>query len=1215
MMPATDESRPEATAHGAPFPDSARIPQNLAAALREAAQKDTTLRYLEADGTETLQSYAELLTEATQIAAGLKAANLANDFVILQLSKNADLIAAFWGCTLSGYIPVPVPVQLSCEDDQSTPLSGALSLLKKAAVLTSQTLIEGLNLSSQSLTIEALRMAKPQGFSLPSPEPDDLALLLLTSGSTGTSKGVMLTHQNLRVSAYGMATVNGLSADDITLNWMPLEHVASLVMFHITEVYLGCCQIHVSRDRILKNPLTWLDLLERYQATATWAPNFAYGLINDQSAEIASRQTNRRWNLSSVRWMGNGAEAVVGQTAQRFLQLLEPHQLAPTAVSPGYGMSETCSGIVHSRQFSIGSNSKFVTVGAPIPGVSIRIVDENNSVASEETIGRLQVKGLTVMAGYYQRPDLNAEVFTDDGWFNTGDLAFLHHGQLTITGRQKDVIIFNGLNYYSHDIESVVETIDGIETSFTAACGVRTPEDATEQLAIFFNPTDSEEIVDLTKRIRTQIVTHIGISPTYIIPLAQAEIPKTAIGKIQRSQLSQRFEQGDFAEQLRQSTNALKQQLSTVNRTQPALERQISQIWQSVLKTTDIGIQESFFDLGGNSLSLMQVLGHLQNQIDPTLTAVTLFQHPTIASLATHLSDAAEPTLQIRSRPKTTVSNNIAIIGMAGRFPGAPDLDTFWQNLQNGVESITFFTDEELLASGIDPALIQNPNYVKASPTLTDVDCFDADFFGYSPKEAKLIDPQQRLLLECAWESLETAGYNPHTYPGAIALYAGATTNTYLLNHVYPQRHTLDPNDTLNVFTLSSMGGFQATVANDKDYLTTRVSYKLNLRGPSINVQTACSTSLVSIHLAAQSLIQGECDIALAGGVSVETPQKAGYLYQEGMILSADGHCRAFDASSQGTLFGSGVGLVVLKRLDEAIAHKDFIYAVIKGSAIGNDGGQKVGYLAPLSEGQARVAAEAIATADIPADSIGYLEAHGTGTQLGDPVEITGLTQAFRLSTKAKQFCPIGSVKTNVGHLNIASGIVGFIKTALAVHHAQIPPSLHFEQSNPQIDFSNSPFYVNTSLTEWPQQKTPRRACVNSLGIGGTNVHMVLEEAVQNQTTVASDRPEIFVLSAKSESVLRSLTQKYISFLADHPDLSIADLCFTAAVGRSHFPHRLAFTARSIQHLQTQLQQWLSSPKPPQAPLKQPFSSLAKVLSQPVWGKNFTTLSLSFAKH
>ncbi len=1218
----------------------AYLAPSLVAALYQASDTNAGIRYIAADGTKTRCTYKQLLAEARQIATGLRriitesddesidvvsntdSSNTSTDhFVILQCSTSHQLLATFWGCILSGCVPVPVSTQPL--PSGTTPLAGALHLLEKSIVITDKNQQAALSqqLSSFEHTVPVLTLENLKRLETTAadkkyfeeqreyhkPCSDRLALLLLTSGSTGMPKGVMLTHKNLQASTYGMATVNNLSSVDVTLNWMPLEHVASLVMFHLTEVCLGCEQIHVAQSRILQDPLSWIDLLETYKVTATWAPNFAYGLVNDQLAN----GTNRSWDLSAVRWMGNGAEAVVGKTARQFLQHLIPYGLSPTAISPGYGMSETCSGVVHSRQFSLETtydSDTFVTVGRPIPGTALRIVDDVDRLLPEGAIGRLQVKGLTVMAGYYQPfdqatdldTDLNAAVFTDDGWFNTGDLGYLKSGALTITGRQKDVIILNGINYYSHDIESVVESIEGIETSFTAACGVRSPESASEQLAIFFHPNDeladTGDIIALVSQIRTRLVDHIGVSAAYVVPVGQAEIPKTAIGKIQRAQLVKWFEAGAFSEQIQQIVQAFQELVKSRGFTSADIETIISSVWQSVLDIKTVGVQDNFFELGGTSLRLMQVLSRLQNEIDPTLTTVELFQYPTIASLTTYLlrtDDAAAP-IKVRARSKSSVSNDIAVIGMAGRFPGAQNLETFWQNLKNGTESITFFSDEELLAAGVEPELLQNPNYVKASPTLDDIDCFDADFFGYSPKEARLMDPQQRLLLECAWESLEAAGYDPFTYEGAIGLYAGATLNTYLLNHVYPNRHTLDSNESMDVFNLSSFGGFQVAIANDKDYLTTRVSYKLNLRGPSINVQTACSTSLVSIHLAAQSLLQGECDMALAGGVSVETPQKAGYLYQDGMILSADGHCRAFDNSSRGTLFGSGVGLVVLKKLEQAIEDKDSIVAVIKGSAVGNDGGQKVGYLAPLSEGQSRVAAEALTLANTPAETIGYVEAHGTGTQLGDPIEIAALSQAFYLSpehikTNVKQFCPIGSVKTNVGHLNIASGVVGFIKTALAVHYGKIPPSLHFKAPNAQIDFANSPFYVNTQLADWPKKETPRRASINSLGIGGTNVHMVLEEMMSEegcQLTALEHKAcknkdgetpfELFCLSAKNEVALRALAQRYRDFLIAQPDVSLADMCFTVAVGRSHFSHRLAIVATDVATIASQLEDWLN---------------------------------------
>ena len=579
----------------------------------------------------------------------------------------------------------------------------------------------------------------------------------------------------------------------------------------------------------------------------------------------------------------------------------------------------------------------------------------------------------------------------------------------------------------------------------------------------------------------------------------------------------------------------------------------------------------------------MQVLSQL-NDSDNSVSAVNLFQYPTIATLANYLSsnqksDAVQQGKQRGElRRKKTGNQDIAIIGMSCRFPGANNIEEFWDNLCNGVESISFFSDREALESGVDPKFLKNPNYVKASPILDNIEEFDAEFWGYSPKEAQLLDPQQRLFLECAWESLEDAGYDPLTYPGDISIYGGAATNTYLLNHIYPNRHQIDERDSLQVMNLSSMGGFQVTVANDKDYLATRTSYKLNLTGSSVNIQTACSTSLVTVHLACQSLINAECDIALTGGVSVHTPQKMGYLYQEGMILSPDGHCRAFDAEAAGTIFGSGAGIVVLKVLERAIEDGDRIYGVIKGSAVNNDGGNKVGYLAPNVDGQARAIAEALAVADIDPASISYVEAHGTGTKLGDPIEIAALTQAFQDQTIEKSYCAVGSVKTNVGHLQMASGIVGLIKTTLCLYHQKIPPSLHFSQPNPQIDFKQSPFYINNQLQDWQVVNYPRRAGVNSLGIGGTNAHLILEEFATEKVEHKVQIPAyLLTLSAKNEAALVELNQKYQDYIVKHPEIDVADICLTSNLGRHHFEYRQAIVAQNKSELVEKLKETANS--------------------------------------
>ena len=486
----------------------------------------------------------------------------------------------------------------------------------------------------------------------------------------------------------------------------------------------------------------------------------------------------------------------------------------------------------------------------------------------------------------------------------------------------------------------------------------------------------------------------------------------------------------------------------------------------------------------------------------------------------------------------------IAIVGMSGRFPGAKNLAEFWQNLKNGVESISFFSRAELEAAGRDPALLNNPDFVNAGSVIDEIELFDASFFGFNPREAEIIDPQQRIFLECAWQALEDAAYDPETFDGSIGVYAGAAMNTYLFNLVS------------NRELMRLVGGFQVMIGNDKDYLTTHVSYKLNLKGPSVVVQTACSTSLVAVCMACESLLGHQCDMALAGGVSIKVPQNTGYLYQEGMINSPDGHCRTFDAEAKGTIGGDGVGIVVLKRLSHALADRDNIYAVIKGSAINNDGALKVGYTAPSVEGQAEVVAMAQAMAGVDPETITYIEAHGTATPLGDPIEIAALTQAFRAGTQQKSFCAIGSVKSNFGHLNAAAGVAGLIKTALMLKHKMLAPTLHFKQPNPGIDFASSPFYVNTKLNEWKRGAAPRRAGVSSFGIGGTNAHAVLEEAPESESSAPSRPVQLLLLSAKTNTALETATTNLVEQLKQNPDANFADVTYTCQVGRRAFSHR-----------------------------------------------------------
>ena len=629
-----------------------------------------------------------------------------------------------------------------------------------------------------------------------------------------------------------------------------------------------------------------------------------------------------------------------------------------------------------------------------------------------------------------------------------------------------------------------------------------------------------------------------------------------------------------------------------------ALAQRLTMIWQELLPGRSIGLHDPFLALGGSSLRLVQLWKRLQTEIAPDLTLLDLFRYPTIAQLCARLApgDAVSDgvvhpapgsagisppriapvasatgnheapdgaLLRLAAAPSAAERDAVAIIGMACRFPGAADLEQFWELLRSGQEAIRPFSDAELRAAGVAPELLRDPHYVKVGATIPHADQFDAAFFGLTPRDAAILDPQTRLFLEVAWEAFEHAGYPPQQVSGRIGLFAGAGLTTYLQQQ-FPEG--FDPT--------MSVQGYQAFIANDKDYLTTRVAYTLNLRGPCVTVQTACSSALVAIHMAKQSLLNGEADLALAGGVSVRFPQTSGYRFQEGLIFAPDGHCRAFDAAANGTVFGHGGGVVLLKRLREALADGDPIYAVVKGSAVNNDGAVKQGYTAPSIAGQAAVIRAALEDAQVSAATIGYVEGHGTGTPLGDPIEVTALTEAFQThGAGAVGYCVLGSVKPNIGHLDVAAGVAGVIKASLALQRREIPPTLHLRQPNPAIAWAETPFVVRGEGVAWAGDGAVRRAGVSSFGVGGTNAHLILEEAPAEggRGSVGAWPFQLLTLSAKDEGALAALVQRYVAWLDAHPDANLGDVSATTHVGRSHFAHRVALVAGSVAELREQL--------------------------------------------
>jgi amino acid adenylation domain-containing protein len=950
-------------------------------------------------------------------------------------------------------------------------------------------------------------------------KPHNLAYIIFTSGSTGKPKGVQIPHGAVVNFLNSMGREPGLSEKDRLLS-------VTTISFDIAglEIYLpltrGACVVLAGREAAADGT----ELIS---------------MINNLGITVM-QATPATWRLLiEAGWKGNrnlkvlcGGEALTKDLAGQLLK-------RAASVWNMYGPTETT---IWSAVCRVEPDDGPITVGYPIDNTQIYILDANMQPVPVGVTGELYIGGDGLARGYLNRQELTREKFVpcpfsadnNARMYRTGDIArYMPDGRIEVLGRIDHQVKIRGFRIELGEIEAVLLKHPSICNAVVAANEVQ-PGDY--RLVAYFIGKQGQ--TPANTQLRAFLKEEL---PEYMLPSAFVQMdafPLTPNGKVDRRALPvpDGFVSGSE---------------SVYVEPRGEIEKKIAQVWKETLGVEKVGVQDNFFDLGGHSLLLAKVNNKLGKLIKKKLSMVDMYKYPTIQSLAKYItSEDGNGAVSGTKSKKVRVSgfggvqsSDIAVIGISGRFPGAKNVEEFWNNLKNGVESIKFFTDEELLEAGIDARLLKNPNYVKARAILDDVEMFDAGFFGFSPKEAQSLDPQHRLFLECAWEVLDNSGYNSDYFPGKIGVFAGVGLNHYLLN-VYSDKELIE-----------SIGTYQTFIGNDKDFVPTRVSYKLNLKGPSVNVQTACSSSLVAVHLGIQSLMTGESDIVLAGGVSIKTPQQEGYMYMEGGIPSSDGHCRAFDAKADGTVFGNGVGILALKRLDEAIEDGDHVYAVIKGSAVNNDGDDKVGYTAPSVNGQAEVIKEALEVAGVAPQTVTYIEAHGTGTRMGDPIEMTALKEAYGSSGKTG-YCAVGSVKTNIGHLDTAAGAAGLIKLVMSLKNRLIPPSLNFEEPNPQLEIDESPFYINNRLKEWNTEGIPRRGGISSFGIGGTNAHIIVEEAPLLGESGESRKYHAIMLSAKTETALDAMTADLAAYMKNNPGDKLADIAYTLQVGRKTMKYK-----------------------------------------------------------
>ncbi len=1096
-------------------------------------------------------TYAELNCHANQVAHGLLAKGVGAGQTVAVLAHRgfAQMIALLAVAkTGAGYLPLDpeMPTQRLMTILQDSGCLGCLvdDVAMQVRLMQTTDLLSVTSHQPIWLIDELQGSAHNPQLALSADQP---FYTIYTSGSTGQPKGAVVLRAGAENLYAWYAEIGQFDA-----SWRPL--LMSSIGFDLTQkniwtawrqgacLYLPNCEHYDAQDLLTQIHECQITSLN---CTPTAMKGLMLGI--DDHKPLA---------LVSLRWVFLGGEALYLAPFKAWFQ----HPQCQTQLVNSYGPTE-CSDVV--SFFIVPKNfpdDQQAPIGKAIPQMVLTVLNDQLQPIDDDEMGECAVGGIGVGAGYPKNPDLTQEKFIQHAQLGriylTGDLVKrLPSGDLLYCGRRDHQVKIRGFRIELGEIEQALINHPAIENAAVIAT-----QETASQLAAYIVWKSKISI----SRLRADLQATL---PDYMLPtlwMEMSSLPLNANGKVDRRALpSPRHERPDLNTAYVPAKNALEQWL-------------LNQ-WQALLQLQGIGVLDRFFELGGTSLLAIEFIGALAKSLDTKLSMADFFADPTIRAYSQVLltqhrevlpeiyqvaitRDNLQQVQKQQAQRKTSFQKNseIAIVGMAGRFPGADSIEQFWANLLAARSSLEPVVFEALAKAGVDPAIWQETNYVKWCAPLTDIESFDASFFGYTPKEVQWMDPQQRLLLEVAWWALEDAGYDPLQVPGLVGVFAGVAHNGYLLHHLAANPQLRD-----------GCRDYLGLLGNEKDFPATRVAFKFNLQGPAVNVQTACSSSAVALHLACNSLRQGECDAALVGGGRVLVPHRVGYLSVEGGPLSANGQTRAFDAQASGMVRGSGMSMLVIKRLADALADGDCIRAVIKGSAINNDGANKIGFTAPSVHGQATVIQAALQQAGVQAHDIGYVETHGTATRLGDPIEMAGLSRAYGSRDTGLPLCRIGSLKSNIGHLDAGAAVASVIKTSLMLQHAQMPASLHCDQPNPDIEWQKNGFVVNQQTQPWLSEQ--RLAGVSAFGLGGTNAHIVLAQSPVFEKIADSTNPQVCSFTAKTPQALQALLQSFAEFIPRHPELNLAQLAYTLQVGRHRFAYGVHFVANTLGDLQQQL--------------------------------------------
>ncbi|SHH04603.1 type I polyketide synthase [Flavobacterium defluvii] len=1086
----------------------------------EQAEKSPNAIALEFENEQL--TYSELAKMTNQLANSFSAQGISSGQIIaVSMERTPKLTASLLAILQCGAAYLPLDPKFP-----TARLEFMLEDSEASFLLTTKSLLSSLPHYSKTIVIEDTLASLEQHSTLPlsaGVSQSFAAYMMYTSGSTGKPKGVTVTHKNLVNFLYSMAIEPGITAEDKLLSITTISFdIAGLELF--LPLIKGASVVFADYETTRDGQLL-LNLLQEKKITIMQATPTTWQLLLDSG-----------WKNPLALKALCGGEAMPLNLGRQLTAKCD-------SLWNMYGPTETT---IWSAVKQIHADDELITIGLPIANTQIYLLDEERKAVAPGIIGEIVIGGDGVAEGYWKRPELNAEKFIQNPFssepnsilYRTGDLGkLLPNGEFQCLGRIDHQVKIRGHRIELGEIEATLNSLSGIKQSAVVVSNSIGNED---KLIAYLK---SGELLQDEKTIQVALAK---ILPEILIPskyIWVEDFPITPNGKIDKKNLP-------VPEYNRPDSAPLFKKPNT------PLEKEIAKIWADELKISNIGIDDDFFDMGGSSVLAQKVTTTMRQNLLKDVPVSKIYIHPTIRELAAILEEnnsennSREDVFSFKENNNKTTSADIAVIGMAGRFPGSDTIEELWENLRDGKETISLFTKDEL-----DPSLPENlrkdPLYIGARGILPIAKTFDANFFGLNPQLAAAMDPQIRVFMEICFETLEQAGHLPKHYKGSIGVYSGSEINSYFENNIF-----------LNKELKSSVGELQIYTVNGKDFIAPRTSYHLNLKGPSVSVHSACSTSLLAVAEAVKAIRAGMCDVALAGGSSVTAPMNSGHLFDDGFIKSPDGSTRSFDASGKGTVFSDGAGVVLLKRLEEAEKDGDIIYGVIKGVGVNNDGGDKGSFMAPSPKGQAGAIISAFNDAKISPSTISYMEAHGTATPIGDPIEIEGLKIAYGKQEK-NNYCALGSIKSNLGHTTAAAGVAGLIKVLLAMRHKKIPPMVNFVKPNPNIDFYNSPFYINNELIDWKNDSI-RRAGVSSFGIGSTNVHAVVEEYVSKPQQSSTGRPlEILMWSAKSKNSLLGYENALGHFVDKAKEIPLADVAYSLNMTRDDFNHRSFLIADS----------------------------------------------------